>query len=85
MPGGCKPPLLVATITFFPIQPCLIADRKISLRADHPARLAPVPAVMQSTIDQGGFETDVVSGFFAFHPLVLQDFVALGEKLLIQR
>jgi hypothetical protein len=74
------------------MQPCCIGDhtlfdRKspISLRADHPARLAPMPAVMQGPIDQGGFETDVVSDFFAFQPFVPQDFVALGEKLLIKR
>lgn len=41
--------------------------------------------MMQRPIDQGRFESDVVSGFFAFQPFVPQDFIALGEKLLIKR
>jgi hypothetical protein len=35
-------------------------------------------------VQQGLFEADVFTGFFAFDPFVFQDLSALGEKLLIQ-
>jgi hypothetical protein len=45
---------------------------------------SPLGTVMEHPIDQGRFKTDIMTGFFAFQPLVSQDFIALGEELLVE-
>jgi hypothetical protein len=46
--------------------------------------LSPVGAMFHDPIEQGLFKANVFSSFFAFDPLVFQDFGTLGKKLLIQ-
>src|SRR5256885_5056130 len=45
--------------------------------------LSPVGAMFHDPIQQGSLKVDVFSGFFALDPLVLQNFRALGEELLV--
>src|SRR5213592_490457 len=47
--------------------------------------LSPVGAMFHDPIQQSSFKADVFPGFFALDPLVLQDFCALGKKLLVKR
>jgi hypothetical protein len=35
-------------------------------------------------IEQGFFKADVFASFFAFDPLMLQDFLTLGDELLVE-
>src|SRR5436309_6122190 len=46
--------------------------------------LSPVGAMFHDPIQQGSLKADVFSGFFALDPLVLQNFRALGEELLVE-
>src|SRR4029077_1341121 len=46
--------------------------------------VSPVGTMFHDPIQQGLFEADISSGFFAFDPLVFQDLGTLREKLLIQ-
>src|ERR1044072_9671130 len=47
--------------------------------------LSPVGAMFHDPIQQSSFKADVFPGFFAFDPLVLQNFCALREELLVKR
>src|SRR4030095_10804873 len=47
--------------------------------------LSPIGAMFQDPIQQSSFKADVFPGFFAFNPFVLQNFRALGKKLLVER
>src|SRR6266481_1690791 len=46
--------------------------------------LSPVGAMFHDPIQQGSLKADVFPGFFALNPLVLQNFRALGEELLVE-
>lgn len=45
---------------------------------------APALAMFSNPIEQGPFETDIVTETFGFQPLVFQDLFSFGEKFLIQ-
>src|SRR5213596_3060364 len=47
--------------------------------------LSPVGAMFHDPIQQSSFKADVFPGFFTLDPLVLQNFCALGKKLLVKR
>src|SRR5262249_33773402 len=47
--------------------------------------LSPVGPMFQDPIQQRSFKADVFPGFFAFDPLVLQNFCALREEFLVER
>src|ERR1041384_6688033 len=47
--------------------------------------LSPVGAMFDDPIQQSSFKADVFPGLFALDPLVLQNFCALREELLIER
>src|SRR6202035_1766182 len=47
--------------------------------------LSPVGAMFHDPIQQGSLKADVLAGFFAFDPFVLQNLRALGEELLVER
>src|SRR5437899_12149796 len=46
--------------------------------------LSPVGAMFHDPIKQSPFKADVSAGFFAFNPLMLQNFRALSEELLVK-
>lgn len=45
---------------------------------------APALTVFANPIEEGSFETNIVSQTLRLEPLVLQDFLPLGEKFLIE-
>jgi len=45
---------------------------------------APAFAMLPDPIEQGSFETDIVTETFGFQPFVFQDLFSFGEKFLIQ-
>jgi hypothetical protein len=47
--------------------------------------LSPVGTMFHDPIQQGPFKPNVLPGFFAFDPLVFQNFRALGKELLVKR
>src|SRR5205814_1212939 len=47
--------------------------------------ISPVGAMFHDPIQQRYFKADVFPGFFALDPLVLQNFCALREELLVKR
>src|SRR6059058_5502496 len=47
--------------------------------------LSPVGAMFHDPIQQSSFKADVFPGLFALDPLVLQNFCALREELLVKR
>ena len=49
------------------------------------ARFAPRGAMLDDPIRQRLFKADVLSGLFRFNPFVLQNFLALGLKLTVER
>lgn len=45
----------------------------------------PAGAVVESPVNQGSFEADIMASFFAFEPFVTMNLVALGQEFLIKR
>src|SRR3954466_15578425 len=45
----------------------------------------PIGPVFYDPVEQGLFKADVFAGLFAFDPLVLQNFFAFGQELLVKR
>src|SRR6266566_945865 len=46
--------------------------------------LSPVGAMFHDPVQQSLFKTDVLAGFFALDPLVLQNLCALRKELLVE-
>lgn len=46
--------------------------------------ITPAGSVFHDPIEKSTLKTDVMTGLFAFDPLVAQDFLTLRQKLLIQ-
>ena len=46
--------------------------------------LTPCRPILHDPVQECTLEADVVTGFFAFDPLVTQDLLALGQELLIE-
>ena len=44
----------------------------------------PAFAMLANPVEQGAFETDVVTQAFGFNPLVPEDFLTLGKEFLIE-
>src|SRR5437773_3467424 len=47
--------------------------------------LSPVGAMFHDPIKQCSLKADILAGFFAFNPLMLQNLRAFGEELLVER
>src|SRR5215470_12708226 len=50
-----------------------------------PSSLSPVGAMFHDPIQQSSFKANVFPGLFALDPLVLQNFCALRQELLVER
>ncbi len=49
------------------------------------AFVSPAGSKFDDPVEQGTLKTDIAAGFFAFDPLVTQDFLPLGKILLVER
>src|SRR5438046_2370792 len=49
------------------------------------AGCSPARAILHNPIKKSLFKADIKSGFFTLNPLVLQDFISLRKKFLVER